>query len=150
MLLNSQLVKDTCLNRLLDKQHLLNEALLQLKEASANETKSTAGDKHEVAKALLQSEQEKLGQQFQLITQQIHALQKINGTLNATTVSAGSLIETTKGYFFIGAALGKLNISNYSITALSVAAPLAQKLIGLKVNDSCCLNEQIYNVTKIL
>lgn len=150
MILNSQLIKDTCLNHLLDKQHLLNEALLQLKEAAANETKSTAGDKHEVAKALLQSEQEKLGQQFQLIALQIHALQKINCTLNAATVSIGSLIETTMGYFFVGAALGKLNIGTYSITTLSVAAPLAQKLIGLKVNDSCRLNAQIYRVTKIL
>jgi hypothetical protein len=40
-----------------DKVHLLQQVLADLKESGSNETKSTAGDKHETALAMLQIEQ---------------------------------------------------------------------------------------------
>ena len=41
-------------------QHLLNDAL----EATAGDTKSSAGDKHETSRAMAQLEQEKIGAQL--------------------------------------------------------------------------------------
>ena len=40
-----------------DKIKLLQQVLADLKESSSNETKSTAGDKHETTLAMLQIEQ---------------------------------------------------------------------------------------------
>jgi hypothetical protein len=40
-----------------DKVYMLQQVLADLKESGANETKSTAGDKHETALAMLQIEQ---------------------------------------------------------------------------------------------
>ncbi len=48
-----------------DKLRSLQKVLADLKESGSNETKSTAGDKHETALAMLQIEQANVGSQLQ-------------------------------------------------------------------------------------
>lgn len=47
-----------------EKRALLEKEMKSLQESSNNETKSSAGDKHETSRALAQAEQENLGNQF--------------------------------------------------------------------------------------
>ena len=59
-----QRVYEQCRQRIDEKISLLSHMLEELKESSSNETKSTAGDKHETALAMLQIEQENTGRQL--------------------------------------------------------------------------------------
>ena len=52
-----------CLQILNQKIEELSNALNTATESANNETKSSAGDKHETARAMMQIEQEKLGKQ---------------------------------------------------------------------------------------
>ena len=61
-----------------DKVSMLQKVLDDLKESGANETKSTAGDKHETALAMLQIEQANTRTQLQEVLNQQAALEKIN------------------------------------------------------------------------
>ena len=49
---------------LLEKLHSIQQQIDDIKLALSEDTKSTAGDKHETARSMAQLEQEKLGKQY--------------------------------------------------------------------------------------
>lgn len=132
-----------------DKIAMLQKVLDDLKESGANETKSTAGDKHETALAMLQIEQANTRAQLQKVLTQKAALEKINPALSATMIVNGSLIKTNHGYLFMSIASGKAVIDNMGVIALSPLSPLGQKLMGLKTGDAAMINETAYRIESI-
>jgi len=128
---------------------MLQQILADLKESGSNETKSTAGDKHETALAMLQIEQANTRAQLQELLLQKAALEKIDPALSATIIANGSLIKTNKGYLFMSIALGKAMIENITVIALSPQSPLGQKLMGLKPGEVAAINNIEYFIESI-
>jgi hypothetical protein len=116
-----------------DKIILLKKVLADLKESGANETKSTAGDKHETALAMLQIEQA-----------------NIRGQLSEALTQKASLEKTNKGYFFMSIALGKAVLEGVAVTALSPQSPLGIKLLGLKRGEAAEINNTNYVIENIV
>jgi hypothetical protein len=133
-----------------DKVNLLQQVLADLKESGTNETKSTAGDKHETALAMLQIEQANTRGQLQVAFEQKAALEKINPVIVADEVVNGSLIKTNQGYLFLSIALGKAIIDNNTVIALSSQSPLGQKLMGLRITDIAEINNSSYLIQSIV
>jgi hypothetical protein len=129
-----------------DKIRVLQKTLDDLKESGKNETKSTAGDKHETALAMLQIEQANTRQQLKEMIAQKDTLQKINPTIIASIVLQGSLIKTNKGYLFMSVALGKAVVDGVAVIALSAQSPLGAKLMGLTVAGVATVNNNSYIV----
>jgi transcription elongation GreA/GreB family factor len=129
---------------------LLQQALADLKESGANETKSTAGDKHETALAMLQIEQANKRTQLQEALEQKAVLEKISNVTNTTKIVHGSLIKTSKGYFYMSVALGKAVVEDVAVIAISPQSPLGAKLMGLCVCDVVEINGNEYLVEAIL
>jgi len=132
-----------------DKISLLQQDLADLKESGANETKSTAGDKHETALAMLQIEQANKRVQLEKVIAQKIAVERINPTIVAAIVVSGSLVKTDKGYLFMSVALGKAVVEEITITALSPQSPLGSQLRGLKAGDSAVFNHTNYYIESI-
>jgi len=132
-----------------DKVSMLQKVLDDLKESGANETKSTAGDKHETALAMLQIEQANTRAQLQEVLNQQAALEKINPALSAEMVLNGSLVKTDRGYLFVSIALGKAMVDGIAVIALSPQSPLGQKLMGLKVGEIGSVNNTSYLIIGI-
>lgn len=82
----------------LEKISMLQQSMLDLKESSSNETKSSAGDKHETALAMLQIDQEKTSRQLQDALVQKALFEKIDPAISATRITNGSLVKTNKGF----------------------------------------------------
>ncbi len=139
-----------CLTLINDKVAMLQQVLNDLKESGANETKSTAGDKHETALAMLQIEQANTRGQLQEVLAQKTALEKIDPTISATMIVNGSLVKTNRGYLFISIAAGKITIDGIHVISLSPQSPLGQKLMGLKVGDSVEINNTEYLIESIV
>lgn len=131
------------------KIQLLQQVLADLKESGSNETKSTAGDKHETALAMLQIEQANTRTQLKEAIAQKDVLEKINPILFASTIVNGSLVKTNRGYLFVSVALGKGVADNITVIALSPQSPLGIKLMGLKVGDVAEINNNRYIVESI-
>lgn len=148
-MLLKQKIYNHYLNVINDKFELLQKVLTDLKESGANETKSTAGDKHETALAMLQIEQANVRGQLKDITDKKNALEKINPLLYPVTIVNGSLIKTNRGYFFMSVALGKATIDGITVTALSPQSPLGAKLLGLSVSAIAEINNIRYVIEKI-
>ena len=144
-----QKIYDHYLHTIHDKVAMLQKILVDLKESGTNETKSTAGDKHETALAMLQIEQANIRAQLQEVLAQKAALEKINPVLSAAMVVNGSLIKTNRGYLFISIALGKVVIDDYAVIALSPQSPLGQKLMGLRAGDTALINNMEYYIEGI-
>lgn len=132
-----------------DKITMLQQVLADLKESGANETKSTAGDKHETSLAMLQIEQANTRGQLQEMLNQQAAFKKIDPEVVAPLIMNGSLIKTDKGYFFMSVALGKAVVDDVSVIALSPQSPLGQKLIGLQTNNTATINNTTYLINGI-
>jgi transcription elongation GreA/GreB family factor len=134
----------------INKVTLLNQTLADLKESGANETKSTAGDKHETALAMLQIEQANKRTQLQEVLEQKALLEKIANVTNITKIVHGSLIKTNKGYFYMSVALGKAVVNDVTVIAISPQSPLGAKLMGLCMHDAVEINGNEYLVEEIL
>lgn len=132
-----------------EKVEILQRVLKDLKEIGSNETKSTAGDKHETALAMLQIEQAKVRGQLQEALIKKAALEKINPNVSPTVIVNGSLIKTNRGYLWMSVALGKAVIENVAVIALSPQSPLGQRLIGLKPGESASINNIEYKIENI-
>lgn len=133
-----------------DKVQLLQKVLADLKESGSNETKSTAGDKHETALAMLQIEQANTRGQLKDALEQKAALEKINPVVSAPIIVNGSLVKTNRGYLFLSIALGKATIEGTAVIALSPQSPLGIKLMGLAVADVAAINNNSYLVESIV
>jgi transcription elongation GreA/GreB family factor len=127
----------------------LQKALQDLAYSAANETKSTAGDKHETALAMLQIEQENKRRQLSELQSQQAVFNKINPLISAKIVLSGSLVQTEKHYFFISVALGKIIVEGKTVFALSASSPLGKALLGHSTGDIVSLNENTYRILSV-
>ena len=128
---------------------MLQQTLADLKESGCNETKSTAGDKHETALAMLQIEQANTRAQLHDAQEQQAALVTINIDVFTKKVLPGSYVKTNKGNFYISVALGKLIIDGETVTAISPQSPLGAKLMGCCVHDTVTINTHTYLVKSV-
>lgn len=144
-----QKVHKHCEQILNKKIEVLISALNNAVEAANNETKSTAGDKHETGRAMMQLEQEKLGHQLKEMFDQRTELEKIDPAKTAHQITKGSFVETDKSFLYLGIGLGKIVVEGKTIFAISSQSPLGQKLLGKKENDRVEVNGTQYIIQKI-
>ena len=132
-----------------DKVDSIKRSLVELKETGANETKSTAGDKHETALAMLQIEQENKRKQLKDAEELLLQFQKINPDIQSGPVMKGSLVKTSRGLFLVSAAAGKIELDGMTIIAVSALSPLGNKLMGLCAGASIEVNGIGYDIENI-
>jgi transcription elongation GreA/GreB family factor len=141
-----QKIYSHCLQLLNGKIQELEKILSELSESASNNTKSSAGDKHETGRAMIQIEQETIGKQLQEVLEQKTVLEKIDPNQNSSRIIKGSLVKTNKDYLFLSIALGKIIVDEKAVMVISPQSPLGVKLIGLKANDETVINEVSYIV----
>ncbi|WP_158839855.1 3-oxoacyl-ACP synthase [Polaribacter sp. L3A8] len=109
-------------------------------KALQSETKSSAGDKHETGRAMLQLEMEKAGQQLAGINQMKEVLAKIDISKKSTIAHLGSVIETSSANYFLSISAGQLIVSGKVYFAISVSSPIGKLLLGKSINDELVFN----------
>ena len=124
--------------------------LQEIKEALTTETKSSAGDKHETGRAMLQLEREKLGNQLAEIQKVQQVLFKINIEKRHTKITLGSLIYTTQSNYFIAISAGELVVNNQKFYAISGNTPMGQLLLGKTIGDDVVFREQRFKIETII
>lgn len=127
----------------------LQKNLHDLSDSAGNETKRTAGDKHETALAMLQIEQENNSRQLKEVLQQKAILEKLDPQLQTTMVVRGSLVETNKGCFYISLGLGKLKVEDETVYAVSPDAPLGKLMLMKKAGDTFTFNNTDFKINSI-
>ena len=121
-----------CMELMDEKLAFLQNALLDLAQGAQNDSKSSAGDKHETARAMMQIEQEKLGRQLAEAKVMKSELERVNPEIVNQQVGKGSLVKTNLGYLYISVGLGKIVVDTNSIMTLSAESPLGKQLLFRK------------------
>lgn len=127
----------------------LQQVLADLKESGANETKSTAGDKHETALAMLQLEQEKVRNQLAETRQQLSALQLLRPQEPHRIIAAGSLVKSGDIYFYVSIGAGKARIEENNVIAISPQSPLGAQLLTKQAGQTVVLQQNSYTIDAV-
>ena len=144
-----QHIISTCQRFLEDKMRSLNTIIKEVSESSNSESKSSAGDKHETSKAMMQLEIEKLGMQLKEAEGQLAEFEKINFYKNFKTIEQGSLVETNKGYFLIASSIGKITVDNKTVFVISSKSPLGILMLNHSGGYVFSLNAISYQIVSI-
>ena len=139
----------TCLELVQQKIDTLQKNLHDLSDSAGNETKRTAGDKHETALAMLQIEQENNSRQLKEALQQKATLDKLDPHLKTETVVRGSLVHSNKGIFYISLGMGKLKVEDETVFTVSPDAPLGKLLLMKKAGDAFQFNSITYEIISV-
>lgn len=127
-------------------QSAINDAM----QSGNTETKSSAGDKHETGRALLQLEQEKNTRQLYESLALKDKLLRIDPALSSDVVTVGSVVITSNGNFYIAIAAGRTEIGGKQYVAISPSSPVALKLMGLQAKQHLAVNGQSYEIQAVL
>ncbi len=125
------------------KNSVLAQTFSDLNSAVTDDSKSTAGDKHETGRAMVHLEQEKLSQQLNILNEYQETLAKINPEDKHDKIQFGSLVKTNRGCFFFSVGIGKITIDNETIFCLTITTPIGNALVGKKVGEPSQFNGEI-------
>ncbi|WP_405568311.1 3-oxoacyl-ACP synthase [Polaribacter sp. Asnod6-C07] len=117
------------------------EIISSNQKALQSETKSSAGDKHETGRAMLQLEMEKASQQLAGISLMNQILAKIDASKTSDIAHLGSIVITEKANYFLSISAGKLTAFDKDYYAVSVSSPIGKILLGKKVNEEYSFNK---------
>ena len=111
------------------KIDVANSSLNATIEGRDNQTKSTAGDKHETGRAMMQAEQQRNEIQLRKAILLKKELQQIDIEAAFDKVQQGALVLTNQGNYFIAIGLGKVEVAEKIVYAISVLSPIGNCLL---------------------
>ncbi|MFC4210263.1 3-oxoacyl-ACP synthase [Pedobacter lithocola] len=139
-----------CLTFIQNRIENIEYSLQQARQASNDDTKSSAGDKYETTREMMQQEMDRNSKLLYEAGQQKITLQQIENVEAAKEVKNGSLVITSSGNFYISISAGELKLNGQSYFAVSQAAPIGKTLIGKKIGQELIFNGKSYLISEIL
>ena len=135
---------------LVQKIEQAKSAIASAKETRDNDTKSSAGDKYETGREMMQAEIDKNEAQLSKNLQLINSIKKIDLNRKYDWVEFGSLVETNYGLYFISIANPKITIEQKDIFSVSLASPLGKALFKKQVGDKVMFNQREFIIENIV
>ena len=139
-----------CINYLQKRKNLLEQRKNELQLALTSETKSSAGDKHETGRAMIQIEREKLGNQLLALELEAQKLRSLKNHHNTGIVSLGSVVHTNNGNYYIALAAESCDIEIHKYHCISPISPVGKLLLGKKAKEHIKFNSSISMIIEIL
>lgn len=117
--------------------------------AKDGEQKSSAGDKHETAKAMADIEAEKISQSLDRISNHQHLIGTISPNQKLEKIGFGAKFTANGNHYFVATSYGKLQLANDTVFVLSKDAPLALHLNGAQKGDKKEFNGQTFTIESV-
>ena len=130
-----------CIQFVQQKKDTISKSLASNKNDLFSETKSSAGDKHETGRAMIQLEMEKAGQQLSEVNLMQEVLSRIKVDRESEVACLGSLVKTTKGNYFLAISVGKVIVEQQDYFVVSTNSPIGKQLLGKNVSESIPFNQ---------
>ncbi|MEO6348943.1 MAG: 3-oxoacyl-ACP synthase [Aquaticitalea sp.] len=122
----------------------------EIQESLTSETKSSAGDKHETGRAMLQLEREKAGHQLAEIEKLKQNLSKIDISKSSDIIGLGSVVFTSQGNYFIAISAGQMDVDGTKFFAISQNTPIGLWLKGKTIDAEFVFREQRFFVENLI
>ncbi len=126
------------------------KAIESSKESRDNDTKSSAGDKFETGRAMMQMEVDKNELQLRKTLMLKRDLSQIDIQKEYESVEFGSFVITDHGNYFISIGIGKIDINKEAHYAISLASPIGKVLHNKKIGDKIKFQEREFIIKNII
>lgn len=140
---------DFCKNFADKRISRIRKEMKDFKESLDDETKSSAGDKYETGRAMLQLELEKAGVQLAEAEKMSKVLDLVNIKTQTNFVSLGNLVKTTKANYFLAISAGEYKGDGISAYCISSETPIGRLVFGKKVGEEFTFNETKIKILEI-
>jgi transcription elongation GreA/GreB family factor len=145
-----QVLYSKCLEYIDIRFQTVQNTIREIQESLLSETKSSAGDKHETGRAMLQLEREKAGNQLAEINKIKENFFKIDVSKSAKNVGLGSMVYTTNSNYFIAISAGELTVDTIKFFSISPNTPIGLLLMGKQVGDIIAFREQKFIIENVI
>ncbi len=132
-----------------DKLAIIETIMTENHKALEQESKSSAGDKHETGRAMLHLEMEKASQQLEVAKQMQETLHRIQLNSVSEKIKLGSLITTDQGIYFLSISAGQLSVAGKHYYAISPSSPIGVLLIGKEKGATVILGTRAIKILSI-
>lgn len=141
---------DTCKQYVEDRIMAATLAMNQAQESANEEGRSSAGDKYETGRAMMQIEREKAAEQVEEALKLRYVLDRIDADAPHDVVSLGSLVITSTLNIFLAIGAGRVTVDGEDFVIVAPVSPLGKAMLGLKMNEQFTFNNYGNTITKIL
>lgn len=127
------------------------QALTAARDAANDDTKSSAGDKYETTREMMQQEIErnqrllKEAEEMQITVNHLH----LNVDARVGKACLGSLVITDQGNFYLSISAGAIALDEMIFYAISSKSPLGNLLLYKTIGDNVLFNGKRYVILKL-
>jgi hypothetical protein len=145
-----QALHAACMQQVESRLHVIEHRLALIEDSRNNETKSSAGDKYETGRAMMQMEEEKSRAQLAEIHLVRQKLSNINSSKLTERIGTGALAITNSGKYYFSAGIGKLKYGQEIYFCVSMDSPIAQALRGQQAGSEITFNGKKIKIEKVV
>jgi hypothetical protein len=139
-----------CEEQIADKYAIVQKNIEGVVLSLNDATKSSAGDKHETARAMLQIDREQAGERLVELEKTQEVLYKIDLKSSPENAHLGSLVFTNNGNFFLSISLGILKLDQDSYFCIGLQTPIGKLLLGKQVGATFNFRDKNYSILSIV
>jgi stress response protein YsnF len=132
-----------------DRISTLEQNLDSIQESKNEETKSSAGDKYETGRAMLQIEEDNYKKQLHQVLLLKNQLEQLNISRQTEKIEIGSLVITDQANYFISIGLGEIVMETKTYYCISGASPIGQKLMDQMAGSRIEFNGKSIKVREV-
>ncbi len=137
--------RDHVNRRIQEIQTAIGDATFALQE----ETKSSAGDKYETSREMIQQDLNRFHQQLAIAERDLNTLDQLTPFRDSPIIGLGSLVQTDSGYYFLAISIGQVEIGEEQVFCISPHSPIGKLLVGLSLDDIFNFNGTTHTVANI-
>lgn len=146
--LKAQLVEQ-CDRQVEERYSRIRQTIAGIEESLFEESKSSVGDKHETARAMLQIDRENAGRQLHEVEKIAQLLNKIDIKATSNYARLGSLVYTDKFIYFISISIGTVSIEGTEYLCVALNSPVGLLISGKRKGDVFILNGKEYKIKNL-
>ncbi len=139
-----------CINHVRKIMEATELAIADAQKASTDDTKSSAGDKYETGREMMQQETNRNMAQLNEANKLLVVLNRVSTTGASMHSEPGSVIVTNNGNFYLAISAGILTLNSKTYFAVSPASPIGNLLSGKKAGDEFTLNNKRYQIESVV
>ena len=139
-----------CVDYVEERVSRLQSSIKDLEHDLGNETKSSAGDKYETSREMMNTEINKLQNQLQSFKKLKEVLAVIENRKASTTVQLGSIVKTSAANYFISIPVGEIMVEEEKFYAIGLNSPIGKLLFGKQEGEKFIFQQKEFSIKKIL
>jgi hypothetical protein len=140
----------TCEEYVKERINTAESALADNRAGLEDDSKSSAGDKYETSREIVQQEVIR----NELLLTEARSMEVILSKININqcfnTIQNGSLAITNHGSFFFAIAIGKVELNKKDYFIISIGSPLGQAFRDKSAGEKVVFNGKTYQIKEVL